>query len=436
MGSCCARYCCCRCPSCSRCICCPCFSQCSCHEKQPSTANPVEKPPEELNEVHTISTSNQSPIPPKSLQVSRAPTPEPDGETSSSSEDQPSSPPKTRPPERYNKIGITTEDPLLLIKGFEKKPLVSLEEALHIFQGRIPNLDDQIKEAKEKCYFPSKHNLTHDESAALYLYLLIGDDDSVRSHLQNAWTSNNRKQMKPWFLYLRLLKNGLDKLPDVKVEVWQGIGFNEEMKNMLESNSLSMYTCMSLASPSSDQVKNDLREQSNGKMILVGFDSVGGKDVTNYVPKSISDPKKDDKKDKKRETLLWPGTKVNRVGLMVFDGNGCLIAHLKAKPNDPPSTPRIVENSVPIEVPKSKPKQKHFTCPLSKDPYAYFTRYERQQCQNRCSGRHAENHCNGFDRIFHACSHHCEPVDFSCSRCSKHIEKRTLRSLAKAPQNL
>ncbi|UJR12123.1 hypothetical protein I4U23_016300 [Adineta vaga] len=72
--------------------------------------------------------------------------------------------------------------------------------ALEPFQGQIQNLDKQIDDAKFNCHYPSQHNLTRDESAALYLYLLIGNNETVRSHLQNAWDSNDEEQMKPYGL--------------------------------------------------------------------------------------------------------------------------------------------------------------------------------------------------------------------------------------------
>ncbi|CAF1223701.1 unnamed protein product [Adineta ricciae] len=378
-------------------------------------------------------------IPPK---APREPTPDP---SSSESEDEEKheapEPPskKQRPPARYNKIGISTEDPSLLIKGYEKKPLCSLEEALERFEEHIPNLDGQIQEAKSNCHFPSQHGLTHDEAAALYLYLVVGSDDSVRSYLQRAWDSNERKQMKPWFKYLRLLKNGLDKLPDVRVEIWQGMPYDKDVMGKLEEDSLDLFTCMGLATPSKSQVLTDLDDGSDGEKILVGYSSVSGKDVSNYSPKKGTDSTQPAK-----DVLMWPGCKVNKSQETVSDGNGCVFVHLKQKNNAPrepmpPPTPTPQPNETPKqksappptptpqpnETPKQKsaPPPKHFQCPIPDDPYAYFTMYQRTRCQNRCNGNHAGNHCHGFERVFHNCAHHCEPVEFRCSRCSKHTRK-------------
>ena len=59
-----------------------------------------------------------------------------------------------------------------LIDGYEDEPLVSLEEALKPFDGKIDQLSYYIKEAKTKCHYPSEHSLTHDESAAIYIYTM------------------------------------------------------------------------------------------------------------------------------------------------------------------------------------------------------------------------------------------------------------------------
>ncbi|CAF1688059.1 unnamed protein product, partial [Adineta ricciae] len=108
---------------------------------------------------------------------------------------------------RYNKIGISTTDPSLLIEGYEKESLCSLEEALKPFDGKISRLNEQIRDAKSKCYYPNEHHLTQDESAALYLYLSQEKGDTVYNSLEQSWNKNNRAEMMPWFKYLKLLKS-------------------------------------------------------------------------------------------------------------------------------------------------------------------------------------------------------------------------------------
>jgi hypothetical protein len=239
---------------------------------------------------------------------------------------------------RYNKIGVSKTDPLLLIIGYEDEPTVPLEEALELFHGKIPHLDDQISDAKSSCYHPSKHHLTRDESAALYLYLIIGDEGTVHNHLQMAWDSNNRTQMKPWLKYLKLLRNGLNKLPDTTLEVWQGISGGKNMQETLQSDSSPLYTAMGLGSSSIKQVKNDLQGEPGSGTILVGYDCVYGKDVTDYVPHG----QKPTQKSNQIEVVIWPGVKVNKTKIVELDADGRVIMHMTGR----------------------KPKTKHFVCPM------------------------------------------------------------------------
>ncbi|CAF1213113.1 unnamed protein product [Adineta steineri] len=282
---------------------------------------------------------------------------------------------------RFSKIGISTTNPLLLIKGYKNKPLLPLEEALKPFNGKIPQLDEQIKEAKSKCHYPSEHNLTHDESAAIYLYSMGGNENSIYNRLQKSWASNSRTQMKPWFKYLKLLKTGLNKLSNVEVEAWQGTFYDKNLEKTLTSNSLKLYTCMSPCSPSVQQVKNDIHGQANSKKILVGYRSVNGKDVTNYTVNN------------QKEIMIWPGIKLNRSKENEHDEHGSLIFHLTGKKNSRRK--------------KVNQREKHFVCP---------TIY----CHNYCRGGHALNHCYGFSHLSHQCSHHCGPIS-KCFLCRKHL---------------
>jgi hypothetical protein len=123
--------------------------------------------------------------------------------------------------QRFDKISISNSNSLELINGYLNEPLVSLEEALQPFDGKIDQLSHYIKEAKTKCHYPSKHNLTRDESAAIYIYTMKWDHICLYDRLQEAWKSENRAKLKPWFKYFKLFESGLDKLPDANTEIWQ-----------------------------------------------------------------------------------------------------------------------------------------------------------------------------------------------------------------------
>jgi hypothetical protein len=58
------------------------------------------------------------------------------------------------------------------VYGYKTHPLLPLRQALEPIVPQIQELDHFIKIAKNECHFPSEHDLTRDESAAIYLYTM------------------------------------------------------------------------------------------------------------------------------------------------------------------------------------------------------------------------------------------------------------------------
>ena len=122
------------------------------------------------------------------------------------------------------------------ICGYWSENLVPLEQALKLIIPRVEQLDRSIKAARKYCRFPSEHGLTHDESAALYLYTMEGGENSFYRILNDALRSEDRPALKPWFPYLKLLDTAFSKLPTVRGKhlarcTWQyRYGFEEKPK--------------------------------------------------------------------------------------------------------------------------------------------------------------------------------------------------------------
>ena len=104
---------------------------------------------------------------------------------------------------------------LIPIAGYERQPLVSLEEACKPLQGI---LDHQLKQnifiAKKNSEQP-KNGLTQDESASIHLYTMEwnASKQSLYSVLNQALRSADRAKLVPWFRYLKLLMTAIFKLP-------------------------------------------------------------------------------------------------------------------------------------------------------------------------------------------------------------------------------
>ncbi|CAF4931851.1 unnamed protein product, partial [Rotaria sp. Silwood1] len=106
--------------------------------------------------------------------------------------------------------------------SYRHQSLLSLEHALEPIVPRIDHLHQYIKEALEKCHFPSEHNLTHDESASIYLYTMEWGAHSLYQLLNKDLRSEDPSALTPWANYLKLFEIALTKLPKEKKRLWCG----------------------------------------------------------------------------------------------------------------------------------------------------------------------------------------------------------------------
>jgi hypothetical protein len=110
------------------------------------------------------------------------------------------------------------------IEGYEKKPLVSLKEAVASIDTPIHNINGMVWTAERNCDKPSD-NLSSDESASIHLYTMEWpeDQDSFYTLLNRKLRSEKRNELRSWYLYLKLFFTALYKLPSLKSIVWRGI---------------------------------------------------------------------------------------------------------------------------------------------------------------------------------------------------------------------
>ena len=123
---------------------------------------------------------------------------------------------------RFTEFELKKQE-LTPITGYWACPLVSLEKALAPMFSQIEQLDRSIEKAKEHCHYPSEHGLTLDESASIYLYTMEACENSFYRILNKILREEDRNRVKPWFAYLKLFDTALNKLPNVKENVWRGV---------------------------------------------------------------------------------------------------------------------------------------------------------------------------------------------------------------------
>lgn len=178
---------------------------------------------------------------------------------------------------RFTDIDLENKN-LPAICGYWSVKLVSLEQALQPIEPLIEELGRSIKAAKKYCRFPSEHGLTHDESAAVYLYTMEAGESSFYLVLNQALRSENRPALRPWFAFLKLFDRALNKLPTVKGSLWRGIpgSVNGNFRKDQELTWWSISSC----STSLTVIKNFLGSETNSTMFMI--EAVNGKDVTGY----------------------------------------------------------------------------------------------------------------------------------------------------------
>jgi hypothetical protein len=164
------------------------------------------------------------------------------------------------------------------VYGYHSQKLVSLEQALEPIVSQIDELPRYIKIAKRHCRHPSEHGLTHDESAAIYIYTMEWDETSLYRVLNNTLRSENREDLKIWFPYLKLFDTGLNKLPTVKEVIWRGVPL--DIGKNFTKNQLVTWWSINSCSSSVDVIKAFL--ENNKKSTLFLIEAKNGKAISGY----------------------------------------------------------------------------------------------------------------------------------------------------------
>ena len=101
------------------------------------------------------------------------------------------------------------------IAGYEREPLVSIEEACKPLKSILDHeLKQNITIAKMNSVNP-KHGLKQDESASIYLYTMEWDEreNSLYMVLNRTLRLADRAKLQPWLKYLKLFLTAFFKLP-------------------------------------------------------------------------------------------------------------------------------------------------------------------------------------------------------------------------------
>lgn len=178
---------------------------------------------------------------------------------------------ETRPSERM----------LAPLENLKETPLVGLEKAVKPLVETVKNICNIVSNLKRRCSTP-KDGLTVDESAAIMLYTYEADvhEDSPYYVLNSSLRSEEPIKIEPWSLYIKLLENGLEKLPDQPGNYYRGIRghYSDDYKTGRVFTWWAFTSCTSRL----DVLENDSFLGKKGMRTLFSLHCKTGKDIKNH----------------------------------------------------------------------------------------------------------------------------------------------------------
>lgn len=179
------------------------------------------------------------------------------------------------------------------IAGYQDLSIMTLEETVHDLTTYVPNIRTYVRQAKEKCLKDKK--LTHDESAAIYLYTM---PTTFHSALNQRLRAESRQELKPWLSYLKLAISALRKLPSLETVLWRAVAshIKVDFKTDFEQTWWTMSSC--------SRDLETIEYYLGGNGTVFNIKSLHGKDISEYsaLPRE-------------QEVLLMPGTRVRFTSL-------------------------------------------------------------------------------------------------------------------------
>jgi hypothetical protein len=186
--------------------------------------------------------------------------------------------------QRILRITDITQEPhqfLLPISGYEKLPLVPLEIAVEGLVDFLPTIQSYVYVAKQRCEEPAD-GLTQDESAAIMLYSMGWEplEECLYIVLNATLRSPDRGKLKPWLLYLKLLLNGLYRLPSISRSIYRGVKKNLSKYYIMEKT--VVWWGFSSCTTSVAVLQSEQFMGKKGTRTMFTIECKSGKDIRNH----------------------------------------------------------------------------------------------------------------------------------------------------------
>jgi hypothetical protein len=166
------------------------------------------------------------------------------------------------------------------IKGYENQPIVTLEKSVEPLISLVPDVQQMVWTAKQNCREP-KDSLTSDESASIMLYTLNWEPQQLSFYyiLNATLRSEKRQELRPWFLYLRLVIYALAKLPSTLCPtIYRGVPI--DMSKEFVKDKTFIWWSFSSCTSTIDAIKHFLGNKGHRTIINIKCDSA--KDISRH----------------------------------------------------------------------------------------------------------------------------------------------------------
>ena len=216
------------------------------------------------------------------------------------------------------------------IDGYENQEILPLENAVEKLVPFVRDIAKYADTAKKNCNRTSGL-LTWDESAAIYLCSM---PIPLYCCLNQKLRAKDRSALEPWFAFLKLFMNGLQKLPSSQIRVWRAI--QDDSGTLPDENEETIWWSMSSTSIVLNVVQMFLTDTST----LFVIDAIHGKNISEY----SAFPEE-------QEVILMPGTRLRVKSKSIHVVGSFSIIHWEEKLT-------VEQNSQRLVYVKGSPKYK------------------------------------------------------------------------------
>lgn len=215
------------------------------------------------------------------------------------------------------------------IEGYANEPLVTLEEACQSLVTVIDDLPTYVAIAKNNTHSPAD-DLSHDESASIYLYTLEwpSPDKSLYVILNRTLRNPGRCQltMQPWFKYLKLFLTALAKLPPASIPDNQQVvycGIKADISELYPSDSFVIWWGFASCTTSLDLIQSKTFLGITDNRTMFNIETTSARNISQHSRFKAED-----------EVLLMPATYMKVISRMNPTPQLCII---NLKEEEPPT---------------------------------------------------------------------------------------------------